>query len=116
MDILASGPLRKMTARLENPVSYRLPVGDAELGVNELLGKEIAIHFKGQITCSNCGRASKKSFSQGYCYPCFKRLARCDTCIVSPEKCHYFEGSCREPERGDAPYSRASWTCLDKWS
>ena len=30
-----------------------------------------------------------------------KKLARCDTCIVSPEKCHYHEGTCREPEWGE---------------
>ncbi|MGA1741432.1 MAG: DUF2797 domain-containing protein, partial [Pseudohongiellaceae bacterium] len=38
-----------------------------------------------------------KSFNQGYCYPCFQKLAQCDSCIVSPEKCHYESGTCREP-------------------
>ena len=26
------------------------------------------------------------------------RLARCDLCFVSPERCHYHVGTCREPE------------------
>jgi hypothetical protein len=30
------------------------------------------------------------------------RLAQCDTCIIKPEKCHYYEGTCREPEWGEA--------------
>ncbi|MFL2840978.1 MAG: DUF2797 domain-containing protein, partial [Pseudohongiellaceae bacterium] len=38
---------------------------------------------------------------QGYCYPCFQKLAQCDTCIVSPERCHYEAGTCREPLWGD---------------
>jgi len=40
----------------------------------------------------------KKSFNQGYCFPCFRKLAACDSCIVSPEKCHLAEGTCREPD------------------
>ena len=53
------------------------------------------------INCIHCGRKTSKSFNQGYCYPCFKRLAQCDSCIVSPEKCHYAAGTCREPEWGE---------------
>lgn len=40
----------------------------------------------------------KKSYSQGYCYVCMTKLARCDTCMMSPEKCHFHLGTCREPE------------------
>jgi hypothetical protein len=29
------------------------------------------------------------------------KLARCDTCIMSPEKCHYHLGTCREPVWGE---------------
>src|SRR5690606_21547960 len=37
-----------------------------------------------------------------YCYPCFQRLAECDTCIMSPENCHYHLDSCRDAEWADA--------------
>jgi hypothetical protein len=50
------------------------------------------------VSASHCGRATKKSFAQGHCYPCFKKLAQCDTCIMKPELCHFFEGTCREPD------------------
>jgi hypothetical protein len=65
------------------------------------VGQAICITFTGGIHCINCGRSSKKSFNQGYCYPCLRKLARCDVCIVSPEKCHYEQGTCREPEWAD---------------
>lgn len=97
-----SGLLRKMQTQLggvnETDVDYRLPVGDALIPMNELLGRSISLSYGGAINCLHCGRKTKKSFSQGYCYPCFRSLAQCDSCIMSPEKCHYEQGTCREPE------------------
>lgn len=49
----------------------------------------VRLEFLGAIHCTHCGRKTKKSFSQGYCYPCFTKLAQCDSCIVGPEKCHW---------------------------
>ncbi|WP_232787491.1 DUF2797 domain-containing protein [Spongiibacter nanhainus] len=96
------GPLAKMRAALDGEqAQYQLRVGDDALDLNGLLGNTLKLTFLEQINCVHCGRATKKSFNQGYCFPCFKRLAQCDSCIVSPEKCHYFEGTCREPEWGD---------------
>jgi len=97
-----TGGLRKMQVQLSSPVEYALPVGDATLPLNERIGSTITLNFSGQIFCIHCGRKTKKSFSQGYCFPCMKRLAQCDSCIMSPEKCHYHEGTCREPEWGEA--------------
>jgi uncharacterized protein DUF2797 len=99
--INALGHLRKMHTTLADTVEYKLPVGDELVAINSLLGQSIKLSYTAQINCIHCGRKSNKSFNQGYCYPCFKKLAQCDTCIVSPEKCHYFEGTCREPEWGD---------------
>lgn len=95
---LAAGNLRKMRTRLENPVQYCVPLGDQELPLNEYLGQSLTLDYNGVINCIACGRKTNKSFNQGYCYPCFKKLAQCDSCIVSPEKCHFAEGTCREPE------------------
>ncbi|NND69686.1 MAG: DUF2797 domain-containing protein [Halioglobus sp.] len=90
-----------MKTALEAPVQYRLPLGDQEVGINAFLGKTLRLEYAGKINCVHCDRKTSKSFSQGYCYPCFKRLAQCDSCIVSPEKCHYAAGTCREPEWGE---------------
>ena len=96
-----TGVLSKMQTDLQSPVQYRLPVGDEVLPLNDLIGQKIAMEFEGAIFCNHCGRKTKKSFSQGYCYPCFKKLPQCDTCIMSPEKCHYHQGTCRDPAWGD---------------
>ncbi len=101
-EILAAGNGRKMRTALADQVQYHLPLGETELPMNPLLGQHIGLSFNGQINCIACNRKTNKSFSQGYCYPCFKRLAQCDSCIVSPEKCHYDAGTCREPEWGES--------------
>ena len=98
---LAKGKLRKMKTELAEQVQYRLPLGDTELPMNGQLGQQLRLSYSGQINCIACDRKTSKSFSQGYCYPCFKRLAQCDSCIVSPEKCHYAAGTCREPQWGE---------------
>lgn len=98
---LAEGGLEKMEVRAESPVDYRLRVGDSHVAVNDLIGSSIRLTFQGTINCRHCGRATRKSFGQGHCYPCFRSLASCDSCIMSPEKCHYHLGTCREPEWGE---------------
>ncbi len=100
-DMLAAGGLRKMKTELGDTVQYALPLGDTLLPMNALLGQSLRLDYSGLINCIACGRKTNKSFSQGFCYPCFKRLAQCDTCIVSPERCHYAAGTCREPEWGE---------------
>lgn len=96
-----TGRLRKMPAEASDPVSYTIQVGDTRIPLNEMVGYPLQFDFDGVIRCINCDRKTKKSFSQGYCYPCFRKLAACDSCIMSPEKCHYHEGTCREPEWGE---------------
>jgi hypothetical protein len=97
----ASGILRKMKTRLESPVTYRMRVGDDDVPVNPLLGKSLQLQHSGEIFCVHCGRKTSKSFNQGYCYPCFQSLAQCDSCIIHPEKCHFDQGTCREPAWGE---------------
>lgn len=96
-----TGVLSKMHTQLGTTVSYQLPVGEQLLPLNELLGKKLTLEYQSDIFCSHCGRKTKKSFSQGYCYPCFRKLPQCDTCIMSPEKCHYHEGTCRDASWGE---------------
>lgn len=92
------GTLRKLKTELSAPVNYQLPVGDELQPLNELIGQSVTLQHTGNIFCIHCGRKTKKSFSQGFCYPCFKKLAQCDTCIVKPETCHFDAGTCREPD------------------
>jgi len=101
------GNIKKMQAVLaapesDQPVQYQLPIGDELLPMNEHIGQTIRLHYQNEINCVACGRKTSKSFAQGHCYPCFRSLASCDMCIMKPETCHYAEGTCRQPEWGDA--------------
>lgn len=98
---LARGSLSKLVARLEAPVRYAFRLDQQELPVNPLIGKTLRLEYLGAIHCTHCGRKTKTSFSQGYCYPCMQKLAQCDICIMSPERCHYDAGTCREPGWGE---------------
>ena len=99
---IAEGQLRKMVTEHAEPVNYEMPLGESRVPMNPLVGQRLVLEYLGKINCLHCGRKTNKSFNQGYCYPCFTRLAQCDSCIVSPEKCHYAAGTCREPEWGEA--------------
>ncbi|MBA1202153.1 DUF2797 domain-containing protein [Pseudomonas capeferrum] len=99
---LARGSLSKMAVRLEAPlVQYSFRLGEALVAVNPLIGKSLRLEYLGAIHCSHCGRRTKTSYSQGYCYPCMTKLAQCDLCIMAPERCHYDQGTCRDPSWGE---------------
>lgn len=103
---MITGNILKMTTVLGKvpgeAVQYTLPIGDDYLPLNEAIGKTISIKFSGTINCVNCGKKTNKSYSQGHCFPCMKKLASCDMCIMKPETCHFDNGTCREPEWGMA--------------
>ncbi len=102
MSEVVKGNLRKMVTHLESPVRYQLKMGNAVVEMNDYIGKSVRLNYCGEINCVHCGRKTKKSFGQGYCYPCFRDLPECDGCIVKPETCHFHEGTCRDAEWGKA--------------
>ncbi len=106
LSLQGQGDLSKMRVELGStpgqPCQYWLSLDQQEVHLNPLLGKPISLVYQGAIHCQHCGRASNKSFAQGYCYPCFKKLPQCDSCILSPEKCHFEQGSCRDSDWGQA--------------
>lgn len=96
------GHLRKMQTTLDETVRYGLRLDAEASGLNELLGRKVRLSYLGKIHCVACGKETKKSWQQGYCYPCTLKLAECDMCILKPELCHYAKGTCREPAWGEA--------------
>ncbi len=98
-----TGFASKMQSSLneDQTVEYGLVLSDQSVPMNQYLGKPIALSFTGNIECLNCQRKIKKTYSQGYCFPCSQKLAACDLCIMKPENCHHHLGTCREPEWGD---------------
>ncbi|MBU2870172.1 DUF2797 domain-containing protein [Colwellia sp. E2M01] len=110
MPISEIGAVEKLTAQLDsnNVVQYQLPLaslnGDGtkqSIELNPLIGKEISLNFSGTIACKHCGKRTKKSYSQGYCYPCMAKLPQCDMCIMKPETCHFHLGTCRDAQWGE---------------
>jgi hypothetical protein len=102
MSIQITGTLAKMRASLlDGEVQYRLPVGDEEIELNAFIGKTLTLTHTGNIFCCSCGKKTKKSYSQGHCFVCMRKLASCDMCIMKPETCHFAEGTCREPQWGE---------------
>ncbi len=95
---LGRGTISKMRIALDAPAQYSLRLNDEQHALNPLIGQTLRLEFLGSINCTHCDRLTKKSFGQGYCWPCFSKLAQCDSCMMSPEKCHYDAGTCREPE------------------
>jgi hypothetical protein len=98
--------LKKMRIDWAEPLRYFLSIDDASgaepLYLNELIGAQLELHHSGEICCQACGNGTRKSYGQGHCYRCFKRLARCDLCVMAPHRCHYDKGTCREPAWGES--------------
>ncbi len=91
-----TGNLRKMQSALESTVHYQLKMNDAAVDMNNLIGESIRLSFDGQINCIECGRLTKKSFGQGFCYPCFRDSPSASECILRPELCRAHEGEARD--------------------
>ncbi len=105
MKILWSGTLKKMRVEAADPVRYSLTDGWWEpenrvedLPLNPWLGRNVEIRFTGTIQCTACGRQTKKTFGQGFCFPCSMSRAEADICIVRPELCHHGQADnpCRD--------------------
>ena len=72
MQLLGEGHVSKMAVYPDEPVRYELRLDDQYIPLNPHIGSPISIRFLGEIHCLHCQRRTKKSYSQGYCYPCFK--------------------------------------------
>lgn len=93
-----TGNLHKMSTELSTPVKYTLQLEEGEICLNDFIGKTITIEFLNQINCVKCGKVTKKSFSQGFCYPCFSTAPETEECVLRPELCRAHEGIARDME------------------
>ncbi len=94
---MAEGNLRKMKVVLDDTIQYSLTLSE-ELLMNDFIGKEITLSWKGRINCQKCGKITKKSFGEGFCYPCFASAPESSECILRPELCRAHLGEGRDPE------------------
>jgi len=87
-----------MTPVFCDPVQYYLETEDKRILMNELLGKRLRLKYLHRINCIKCGRVTKTSFAQGYCYPCFISAPETEECVLRPELCRAHEGIARDME------------------
>ena len=100
------GELRKMPVALnaENKVEYSLRLYDTAnkdeqtLSFNQFINKKLTFYYNGVILCKKCGKQTKTSFNQGFCYPCFKNAPEAAECIIRPELCRAHLGEGRDVE------------------
>jgi hypothetical protein len=88
--------LNKMSTEIGNPVKYYLFSAEKKIFMNDLLNRNIEIIYSGEIYCIKCGRKTNKSFSQGYCYPCFTIAPETEECVLRPELCQAHMGIARD--------------------
>ncbi|MBE0564632.1 MAG: DUF2797 domain-containing protein [Krumholzibacteria bacterium] len=97
--------MRAEAGEAREPVRYSLADGwfEAELRtddhpLNPHLGQRCELRFTGAICCVYCGRETRQTFGQGFCFPCSQNRAEADLCIVRPELCHYHDPAnpCRD--------------------
>ena len=85
------GNILKMKTELAGPVKYNLPVGEEMVDMNALIGQTINMRFDGRINCVSCGKQTKTSFGQGFCYNCLQTAPEASESIMRPElsKAHF---------------------------
>ena len=94
--MLHTGPIIKMRTELHSPIQYKLPIGEDLLPMNQFIGKYVRFKWLKEILCILCERKTNKSFSQGFCYPCFINSPETSECILRPELCEAQLGNARD--------------------
>lgn len=78
------GPLRKMSTVYGKNIRYSLRIGEDLLFMNQLLGRQIRMHFKGNHTCF-CGQLVPEVYRQNFCRECFFTKPEASPTIMKPE-------------------------------
>jgi len=94
----AQGSLLKMKSEVDKDrqVIYRLLLGETEVHINSLLGKVIKFSYTGIIHCISCGKVTRKSFAQGFCYNCMQTAPEAEDCVLRPALCRAHLGVARD--------------------
>jgi hypothetical protein len=71
-------------------------IGESDVEMNQFIGKTVHLTWLNQINCLHCGKVTKKTFGQGYCYPCFISVPETEECVLRPELCRAHEGVARD--------------------
>ncbi len=85
-----------MLTQHEEPITYELGPDEAKVNFNSFIHKKIIIRWNGLIICRKCKKKTKKSFGEGFCYPCFMSAPEASPCILRPELCRAHLGIGRD--------------------
>jgi hypothetical protein len=77
---------------------YIMELDSERLNMEGLIGRTIVLKYLNRISCINCGKDTKKSYGQGFCYPCFISIPQTEECVFHPELCRAHEGKARDME------------------
>ncbi len=92
------GSISKLTCEFKNPILYKFNIGNQSFDLNNYIGKNIKIKFLDKINCIECGNKIKKTFMQGFCYPCFIKSPKTSECIFKPHLCRAHLGESKDME------------------
>ncbi len=87
-----------MTHEAAAPIEYFLNLDETPVPVNSEVGKTMTLRFSGTITCVECGRKIKKTYNEGYCFPCSRDLPENALCAVRPQDCRHEFGNEQDRE------------------
>tara|TARA_B100001758_G_C18409260_1_gene614399 strand:+ start:2216 stop:3013 length:798 start_codon:yes stop_codon:yes gene_type:complete len=75
-----------METTLNNVVNYHININDVNHCMNDYIGKNISIIWKGTVICS-CGKEMKSFYRSGFCYNCYWTSPLASQSIFKPELC-----------------------------
>lgn len=87
-----------MTHLAGTPIQYFLNLDREPVPINPEIGKVLTLRFTGTISCVECGRKIKKTYNQGYCFPCSRDLPENALCSVRPQDCRHEFGNEQDRE------------------
>lgn len=98
--MIVSGNLTKMKSDYsEGVVRYRLPLGNADIDMNDIIGKEVRFTYLNKINCVVCGAEIKRTYGgRAICRHCYETSPQAEECLFYPEKCKAHLGVARDME------------------
>jgi len=81
--MINQGVLQKMRTEIGSPIQYFLKMDNEEIHMNDLIEKDVHIHYQGQ-QCLSC-MEKKQIYRQGNCYDCFWDQPSLGDWIMKPE-------------------------------
>lgn len=92
------GNLLKMASAVgdDRKVFYQLVLGQTAVDMNQLVGCKVGLSFTGTIHCVSCGKITRKSYAQGFCFNCLQTAPEAEECVLRPALCKAHLGVARD--------------------